>query len=325
MPRFSAPTMFFKRIICLGLSSCLFLISSAQVYDYGARWFQVTDLESRNLTRQALDQVNRIQDAAEREDNDPQYLKTLLYQFRYIQQIEEASDSLIEAHLRAELDTKRATRKAVLHSLLADLYFQYYHSHSYQLADVTQTEVRPEDFQTWDARTFFQVISEHYLASVRPATALQAIPVRAYEAILSPQEGSPTYRPTLYDLLMYRAISFFGDQASIFPNPPSGYQIDRSLAKADAQSFVEVKLPEPTSQQTAAYHHLRLFQQLLAFHLNDSDPSAKVFAELALIKVLNLYILQQLGTEDQLERYSRLAKQYPNQPIQGEILMAQAE
>ena len=69
---------------------------------------------------------------------------------------------------------------AIWQSVAAQLYWQYYQSHLYELLSRTRTaEAVGNDFEQWDAAKFFDKSAELYLQSVARADELKRITIEA--------------------------------------------------------------------------------------------------------------------------------------------------
>lgn len=97
--------------------------------------------------------------------------------------------------------------KAVLHSMVAQMYNNYYVRNSRTINQRTNLSgYVPEDIREWTSNLFTDKIKEELTASLQPAGILQQTPVSTYNAILEKGKDSPELRPTLYDFLAFRAI-----------------------------------------------------------------------------------------------------------------------
>lgn len=97
--------------------------------------------------------------------------------------------------------------KAVLHSMVAQMYNNYYTQNRWNIDQRTQMSgYIPDDIREWTSNLFSDKIKEELTASLQPAAILQQTPVSTYNAILKKGKDSPELRPTLYDFLAFRAI-----------------------------------------------------------------------------------------------------------------------
>ena len=128
--------------------------------------------------------------------------------------------------------------KAVLHSMLAEMYHHYYQRNQWQIRQRTAlSDYVPADLREWTSQLFQQQIEQELQASLLPDTLLQQIPISQYRTLLQ-QEGDTALRPTLYDFLVGRAIEL---QPS-----PSYYQQWEQFRKAQSQPelWVQIRLEQ---------------------------------------------------------------------------------
>ena len=78
------------------------------------------------------------------------------------------------AALEKETNTAREPAKSILNSLLAELYWQYYQQHRWQLYNRTNTTgFKKNDITTWTADDLHKKIGELYLISIKNSSLLQ--------------------------------------------------------------------------------------------------------------------------------------------------------
>jgi len=87
--------------------------------DYIAAWKTVDSLEQQGLTRSALDVVEEIYKAAKKDNNQPQFIKSIFYKLKYGNYIEEDSHVKIVNDVKAEIDSADFPANAILESILA--------------------------------------------------------------------------------------------------------------------------------------------------------------------------------------------------------------
>ncbi|WP_455635422.1 alpha-2-macroglobulin family protein [Parabacteroides sp.] len=96
---------------------------------------------------------------------------------------------------------------AVLHSMLAEMYQNYYQRNQWTINQRTQLSgYIPEDIREWTSNLFTDKIKEEIDLSLRPTALLQNTPVSKFKDILETGKDSQTLRPTLYEFLAFRAL-----------------------------------------------------------------------------------------------------------------------
>ncbi|MCD8265448.1 MAG: MG2 domain-containing protein [Tannerellaceae bacterium] len=143
-------------------------------------------------------------------NNDPiKVINTLLHTIK--EQLEIDEDRYPE--LIGEVETYTATihdaaTRAILHSILAELYSNYYQQNCWRINQRTAIAgFIPADIREWSNNLFTQKITEEINASLLPEAILQQTPARRFRGLLQEGKDSPELRPTLYDLLLYRALA----------------------------------------------------------------------------------------------------------------------
>ncbi len=173
------------------------------------------------------------------------------------------------------------------------------------------------DFTTWDAHQLVDAITSAYLASVRQKTLLQKTPIAAYDALLDKgdQDARPL-RPTLYDLLAHRAIDFFRNSEPDLLKPVFRFELDRPDYFSAPETFTRLTIQSRDSL-SGRYQALLLYQQVLAFHLNDAAPDALVDTDVQRLEFVHRHStlpkrdsLYRKALNDQITRYK-------NQPTEA--------
>ena len=95
-------------------------------FDYAKAWTKVDSLDKEGLPQQARAVVDSIYAAALAEPNEPHFIKTLFFHAKYKIDLEENAANHIVADVRARLTEATPAGRALLHSILGDLYLRYY-------------------------------------------------------------------------------------------------------------------------------------------------------------------------------------------------------
>src|SRR5690606_22641753 len=155
-------------------------------------------------------------------------------------------------------------------------------------------------------------IHSHYQNSLQSGLMLQLEPLETYDAILNIQKDSKIYRPTLFDFLNHEALRFYKTNETNITKPAYKFEIDNPQFLENASTFSNIKLAskDSTSLQLNA---LKVYQELIQFHLNDKEPYALTDVNIERLKFVNEYatfsdketlLLQALTTEkDKLKEH----------------------
>lgn len=110
---------------------------------------------------------------------------------------------------------KDISTKAVMHSLLAEMYHEYYKDHRYAINDrSTEGLTLPANIEEWNTKQFDKKIEELLSASLVPQAELKQTHLDDFEEILTKNKAKNSGRPlqdiTLYEFLAQRALEIKG-------------------------------------------------------------------------------------------------------------------
>ncbi len=155
--------------------------------DYADDWKIVDSLEQKGLFKSALEKVETIQARAQADKKQPQILKALLFRGKYTAQLEE--DGFVKAVQLFEKEEKTALQpeKALLQSMLGQLYATFLSQQGWSIGDRTPIpDGEGGDILTWSAAQIEKHALDLYSASVADETLLQSISTRIVPAITPP-------------------------------------------------------------------------------------------------------------------------------------------
>jgi uncharacterized protein YfaS (alpha-2-macroglobulin family) len=268
--------------------ACILLCAvwpAAAQNQYQSQW-RVIDSLYQDMSPEAVQQaetlLHHICEETQRENNGPPYVRAVITRLN--------GRSFREAHAVesiAEIETMLPTAgfpvKNILHSMAADFYWKYYTENRWQILNRTALASAggdtASDIRTWDLRRIIERCVGHYAASLDHATELQQTGIDEYRIILDSSNGSAIYRPTLYDLLAFRAVAFYRNNESGLVQPAARFALSDPAYFAPAGAFAAMAVPTPDSL-SFDYRALALLQKIVAFHLPDANPTAFVDADL---------------------------------------------
>lgn len=240
---------------------------------YETSWIKVDTLEKQGLYRSAWDVARQIFARASAAHDEQQQLKALVYQLKYRSKIQSGADP---ANLRALDSLCRAatgSQKAILQSMLAEAYSQYMSYNRYRLyGRLSSAAEDDEDISTWSLSHFYEKITALYQASVLPQAMLGNIFLRDLTVVVDTGNGLQ-FQPTLYDLLARRALAFYHMPVTGVRTPGAPFVINTPRAFDAASRFSGLSFPT-TDTSSMVWRALRLYQQLIRFHLDDVDKAA---------------------------------------------------
>lgn len=232
------------------------------------KWKTVDSLQQKGLIKTALTVVQEIRAQAMQTNASDHLVKAILHEFKFLNQLQEDSGLKSLQQVESEIATYPEPARSVMHSLAADWYLSYMQQNLWQLRNRTEYTGDPgPDFRTWGIRHFVEKIQSHYQKSVE-WPGLKTTPVEDYSILLTDAKGTDHLRPTLYDILVNRAIDFFEGTESYLTAPVYQFVLADPAAFGPVRNFVEHDFAtEDTLSNT--WIALKWYQQLLAFRLND--------------------------------------------------------
>ncbi len=265
--------------------------------DYMAEWHEIDSLAENGLPKSANEKTLVLYTKAKVENNAPQVVKTLMYRAKFVMQLEEKEAYSASIRLWEEqIKTEDFPIKPIMQSLLADMYYKYFGRNQWKILQRTKTvNFKNDDFETWSAERFIDTSATLYRASLSDAR-LMDIKSETFRDILN-EDSEFKLRPTLFDVLAHAALDFFDDDKNYLPHNAQGFIIDKADYFSDAAIFSKLQL-KANAQSEHKLWVLQLYQQLLAFHLNDTEKTALTQIDLARI----MYVHNQaiLETKDRL-------------------------
>lgn len=288
--------------------------------DYASEWVKVAEFEQKSLPQSALDAVNAILQKAVKDKNGPQVVKALIHQGKYDLTRDVQNDTLIFKNLNEMLaKSKDVVEQSVLHSMLAELYLQYYQKDRWNIDQRTDLgDFVPEDMKEWTRNIFFQKAVEHLSASVAQEKELLSVEVKFYAAVVELGKDSRRFNPTMCDFLMRRAI---GQSLQIGQEEDLGRlltkkNIQQKSLFAPADKFVKLSFdPQPAEK---VLWTLEYYRKYMASLLNRGLHQSVLLAELEKLDYLSrLHSVYQAYALPSLEEMS---KKWEGDPFSVEII-----
>ena len=286
-----------KNALSLLMIILLASFSNAQDNTYEDLWTKVEQFEIEGLPKSALKIVEKIAKLAEKDNNAPQLIKSMLFKSKFALVLEEDAQFKIINDFKNEIKKSTFPTKNILESMLANMYWQYFNQNRYKFYNRTKTAEKidsstssgqDQDFRTWDLQTLFNDIHVHYQNSLQNGLMLQLEPLSHYDDILNLQKNSKIYRPTLFDFLNHNALLFYKTDETNITKPAYKFEIDNPDFLDDTSTFSKLKIEskDTTSLQLNA---LNIYQDLIRFHLKDDKPFALADVNINRLKFVNYH------------------------------------
>jgi uncharacterized protein YfaS (alpha-2-macroglobulin family) len=312
-----------KTIIALILIILSCKVSLAQnqlpLNNYEKEWKIADDFIQKSLPKSALDVVITINNRARKEGNNPQLIKTILYKVKLQAFYEE--DFLLKNIAEVEAEIKKASfpTKQILQSVLAELYYRYYQNDRYNILNRSITEnFKQKDIATWDAKKLFTVIIENFNNSLKDAANLKSKNLSEFDVIIEKGKNGRKFRPTLYDFLAFRAIDFLTNTESGLTKPADHFEINDLNYFAVAKQFATMNI-KPKDKLSLEFYTIKLLQDVINFHLNDTDADALIDADLVRLEFVRTKSVLPNKTELYIQALKKLKLQYATYEKSAEI------
>lgn len=185
------------------------MITQTSNNKYEAEWKLIEAHERNDLPQSATQTINAILEKAIADKNNTQVIKALIYKNKYKRQIDNNDNKGIFTDLQALVNqTANTGEKALLHSMLAELYLNFYNSNEWNINQRTKlVDLVPEDMNEWSSNIFSNKIIENLDLSIKEVAELKKYTTKEYNDIILIGADGTKYYPTLYDFLMDRAIT----------------------------------------------------------------------------------------------------------------------
>ncbi len=237
-------------------------------FDYDKAWAAVDeDVRYRN-NKSALEKTKQILAEAEKEKNEPQIAKCLVYMGRLIPQTDEDGIGQVIQLYEQKIQSFQAPLKHIMASYLADIYKFYFNINRWKIADRSiLADTDQPDFRTWDSQQFLRKIEYWYLYSIQDKSAVD-VPVDVYKPIMQGlDENGIVYRPTVYEVLVDRVFSFIYNYKDYIVANGEGFEVDEAWYFDDSEIFINKKINDKDTSVTP-YKVLSLYQQVLKASAN---------------------------------------------------------
>ncbi len=241
-------------------------------FDYNKAWKEVQEFDDKELPESALKAVNVIYERAKQESNAAQLVKAVVHQLKYTDYKEEEGFSKNLIKLKSEIGTASFPVKPLLHSMLAEMYWQYYQNNRYRFQNRTNIpNDDSDDVTTWSLDKIVAQTFGEYRLSLEDAEKSKATSIGLYdEMLIKGNSIGRRFRPTLYDFLAHRALGFAQQGEASINRPANAFVLSDERYFVSANEFTNLQLPKGDSLSMELFT-INIIQDLLRFHLSDKD------------------------------------------------------
>ena len=292
----------------------------SQSKNYEKDWADVDSLESKGLPKSALEIVNRIYRKASGEKNSPQIVKAMIYRMRLNESFEEDAQVKNIEEMEKECLSFTVPVSSILHSMLAEMYWNYFIRNRYMFYDRSKTaNDTATDLRSWDLSRIAEKVSEHYKASLENSGLLKKINIEEFADILDNcNENNHQVRPVLYDFLIHRAIDFYMNDEAGLTLPVNEFNLkdEKYFLPVDAFSKLKIESADSTDFKFKA---ILLLQDAVRFHADDGTGEALIDVDLQRLDFVNKKSNSAAKDSLYLNSLYELRKRFEKQDVVGEV------
>lgn len=299
----------------------MLLAQMAHAQSYIKINYTIDSLLTLGLPKSALAEVDKLDAMARKDNNVPQQVHAAIYRMMFLSYIEENSLLAIINRLKTDIDKAGYPVKPILRSVLAGMYYNYYERNRWQIHNRTRLEKPSADVTRWDLQTLIDEASRMYKLSLQDARLEQNTSLDILEGALKGDPKTRYLRPTLYDLLVHRALSFFLMDEPALTKPKMPFSVNDARFFSDGRSFAALQVN--TTDTTSTYYiGIKLLQQATLFHLENHHDEA--LADLDITRLQFLFGKATMPAKDSLyvNALKGIADRYGNKPISADALLA---
>ncbi len=280
--------------------------------DYSSLWDTVIIQEKKGLYKSALTTVEEIYKNASKDDNSVQLVKALIHKMKYNSYLEE--DNFVKAlnELQTISSTSKFPLKQIVHSITAETYWNYYQQNQWKINGRTYSpDFKEDDIRTWDLKTLTSKTISEYSSSLSSKDSLQHTQIQDFKVILNHYEKTDVFRPTLYDFLAYRAISFFENTQHNITKPADFFTLNEESYFSDIKTFSKLEI---TTKDSSANHFyaIKIYQELTNHQLRRENIAGIIETSLRRLRFVKSQSNNPIKEELYLKALTDLTISYPD-------------
>ncbi|MEL6988460.1 MAG: hypothetical protein AAGK97_11605, partial [Bacteroidota bacterium] len=262
--------------------------------EYTKEWKEIDKLESEGLPKSALEKIETLYERAKKDKNHPQIVKCIIYLNKNQMQLEE--DALVKSIQRIEdvIPLTEEPAKSILHSMLGELYNNYLQQNIWNLRNRTEFQAFDDnDILTWPAGKFIEKSKIHYKQSL-VWTDLKGQAIDDFKALLSNYKtfNTRSTNPSLYNLLVSRAIQAFASDQNYLDQPKYQFKIKDKEALGDIDVFLNHSF-ESEQKDAGKLLALHLYQDLLNYHKEQKNEEGLILTNLGRLQFVYAHIIHE--------------------------------
>ena len=248
--------------------------------DYKALWAKIDSLQDLSLPKSALKIVDKIYTEAKADNNTNQIVKAFIYKLKFSSQTTEDGFSSNLLDLQQEITKSKFPTTNILHSILAQMYWNYYQNNKWRIISRSETiNFENNDIKTWTSKALINKSIKEFNLSLQNSDSLQRTSILFFDDILIKGENTENLQPTLYDFLANTAFTFFKNPQITLTSPSDKFELLDNKYFSDANTFANFKI-ETSDTMSLQFYGIKIWQNLTNFRKNDSNIDALIDLEL---------------------------------------------
>jgi uncharacterized protein YfaS (alpha-2-macroglobulin family) len=307
-----------KKLLLLFALLCFYSFAAAQNYqEINSR---IDSLAKIGLSKSALQEVDKLEQLAQKNKNASMQVKAVLYRITFQAAVEENSLVVSINSLKSEADRADYPVKPVLQSLLATMYRQYYQANRWQFNQRTKIDKADNDFTKWDLQTVNNEISRLLKLSLLDYKQEQNTPVDVLDGVLEGDHSTRYLRPTLYDLLVQRALDFFLADEPALTRPKQPFILNDLHLFSNSQAFASLQVATADTSSTF-YQGIKYLQQATLFHLQKQNEAALADIDLKRLEFLYTHATVTTKRSLYLRALHRITEKFSSSPVSADAMV----
>src|SRR5215831_223145 len=208
-----------------------------------AQWKKVEEAIQKGLPKSAITNLEPIISAALKEKAYAEAVKAIGEKIALEGNIQGNKPEEKITRMEAEIAKAPKEMAPVLQTLLAHWYWEYFQQNRWRFMQRTTTAEAPgKDFTTWDLARLFVEIDKHFQGALSAEKLLKATPISAWDDLLQKGTMPDSYRPTLYDFIVYEALSFYTTAEQAGAKPEDAFELTtEAIGPGLPSPFAEAK------------------------------------------------------------------------------------
>lgn len=286
---------------------------------YSDQWAKVQAFEKEGKPRSAIKVLEKIVEKAKKDKNSPQVVKGLINLTKNVMNIGEVKFADQIKLLMKESKDADVVTKAVLDSMLAEIFWTYYQSNRYRFMRRSETaKVQSDDISTWDLKTIIKKVKDLHLSALKNAGIIKQFKIDLYDEILVKGNKNRKLRPTLYDFLAHRALTFFMYSDVGLSEVADPFKMRSPKYFGSAEEFIALT-QKFQKQDSLVAQALKIFADVTLWHIKDKNSDALIDVELKRLKYVSDNILADNKQELYFKALKKLEKKYSKSQMAGMI------